>query len=123
MNGIISSLSTLKQLVAPTSSGEERSFDAMGLSSVDDPVQVQNNWKEALFLNHLARKVTSMDKIVMLIDSSTFGTEWVSLDSSSDMERWADPNNEHSAENSVPVILSDEIEAIDNVDLMGEGQG
>jgi len=106
-----------------------RQFDSIviELSGVADPVAVKDNWQGAVLMNHPATKLAKMDKVVTLIDSSTFGTDWMSWDASGDREGWLDPEEECAASKMVPELLSEQIEAADvliinKIDLAGEKQ-
>ena len=68
-----------------------------------------------------------MDKVVTLVDSSTFGTDWMTWDSSADREGWVEPGTDCADEKMVPELLSEQIEAADvlilnKIDLAGEEQ-
>jgi len=104
-------LTSVEQLMA----GGKRELDAIvvELSGVADPVQVKNNWKEAVYYNHPATKIAKMDKVVTLVDSSTFGTDWMTWDT--------------FGEKMVPELLAEQVEAADilvinKIDLAGKEQ-
>lgn len=93
----------------------DRELDAIvvELSGVADPVQVKENWREAVYFDHPATKLAKMDKVVTLVDSSTFGTDWMTWDS--------------FGEKMVPELLAEQVEAADvlvinKIDLAGEEQ-
>ena len=118
-------LTSVEQL---TDSGK-RDLDAIvvELSGVADPVQIRSNWEEASASNHPATKFAKMDKIVTLIDSSTFGTDWMTWDTSGDREGWIDPADPCGAERKVPELLAEQVEAADvlvinKIDLADEEQ-
>ena len=105
-----------------------RKLDAIvvELSGVADPVAVKSNWEQAEFLNHPATKLARMDKIVTLVDASTFGTDWMTWDTSGDRDGWVDPED-CEAGKKVPELLAEQVEAADvlvinKVDLAGEEQ-
>eukprot|EP00554_Chaetoceros_debilis_P007931 CAMPEP_0194080098 /NCGR_PEP_ID=MMETSP0149-20130528/6175_1 /TAXON_ID=122233 /ORGANISM="Chaetoceros debilis, Strain MM31A-1" /LENGTH=537 /DNA_ID=CAMNT_0038761737 /DNA_START=231 /DNA_END=1844 /DNA_ORIENTATION=+ len=109
--------------------GGKREFDAIvvELSGVADPVQVKSNWVDAEFLGHPATKLAFMNKIVTLVDSSTFGTDWMTWDVSADREGWTDPNEACGGDKKVPELLAEQVEAADiliinKVDIAGEEQ-
>jgi G3E family GTPase len=96
------------------------------LSGVADPVAVKSNWEQAVFVDHPATKIAKMDKIVTLVDSSTFGTDWMTWDTSGDRDGWVDPND-CEADKKVPELLAEQVEAADvlvinKIDLAGEEQ-
>jgi G3E family GTPase len=97
------------------------------LSGVADPVVVRNNWDQAASDGHPATKIASLEKVVTLLDSSTFGTDWMSWDTSGDREGWEDPDDNCSSERKVPELLAEQVEAADvlivnKVDLAGDEQ-
>ena len=106
-----------------------RDLDAIvvELSGVADPVVVRQNWDQAAFDGHPATKMASIEKVVTLVDSSTFGTDWMSWDTGGDREGWTDPNDPCSSERKVPELLAEQVEAADilvinKVDLAGKEQ-
>jgi G3E family GTPase len=106
-----------------------RNLDAIvvELSGVADPVVVRQNWDQAAFDGHPATKIASMEKIVTLVDSSTFGTDWMSWDTSGDRDGWTDPNDPCSSERKIPELLAEQVEAADvlvlnKVDIAGKEQ-
>ena len=106
----------------------KREFDAIvvELSGVADPMAVKNNWADAEFVKHPVTKLAKMEKVVTLVDSSTFGTDWMSWDTSGDRQGWVDPGD-CEAGRHVPELLSEQIEAADvlivnKIDLSGEEQ-
>jgi len=106
-----------------------RNLDAIvvELSGIADPVVVRQNWDQAAFDGHPATKIASMEKIVTLVDSSTFGTDWMSWDTSGDRDGWTDPNDPCSNDRKIPELLAEQVEAADilvlnKVDLAGKEQ-
>ena len=57
----------------------KNNFDAIviELSGVGDPIAVQQLWKQSKAKGHPVTKIADMKRIVTLIDSSTFGTDWM----------------------------------------------
>ncbi len=113
-----------------TNSGD-RDLDAIvvELSGVADPINIKKNWEEALMIDHPATRSVKMDKIVTLVDSSTFGTDWMTWDVSADREGWVDPADSCGAasQRKVPELLAEQVEAADvlvinKIDLAGEEQ-
>jgi len=124
-------LTSVETLLFPKMNGKtiRRELDAIvvELSGVADPVVVRQNWDQAAFDGHPATRVASMEKIVTLVDSSTFGTDWMSWDASGDREGWTDPDDPCGSEKKVPELLAEQVEAADvliinKVDLAGEEQ-
>ncbi len=107
----------------------KRDLDAIvvELSGVADPNQIRANWLQAITLNAPATKLVRMDKIVTLVDSSTFGTDWMTWEKSGDREGWVDPLDECGGQRKVPELLAEQVEAADilvinKIDLAGEEQ-
>ncbi len=107
--------------------GGKRDLDAIvvELSGVADPVQIKKNWERAEAIKHPAAKHAKMDKVVTLVDSSTFGTDWMTWDAVDDREGWTD--GETCAVKQVPELLAEQVEAADvlvinKIDLAGETQ-
>jgi G3E family GTPase len=105
-----------------------RKLDAIvvELSGVADPVNVKNNWMQAAYLDHPATKLAKMEKVVTLVDSSTFGTDWMTWDTAGDRDGWVDPAD-CEANKNVPELLAEQVEAADvliinKIDLAGEEQ-
>ena len=107
-----------------------RKLDAIvvELSGVADPVAVKNNWEQAVFGNHPATKLgVKLDKVVTLVDSSTFGTDWMTWDKGGDREAWGINPEDCEANKMVPELLAEQVEAADiliinKIDLAGEEQ-
>lgn len=109
--------------------GGKRELDhiVIELSGVADPEAVVQNWKGAELMDHPATKLAKMDKVVTLVDSSTFGTDWMTWDSSGDREGWVEADDDCAVAKKVPELLSEQIEAADvlvlnKIDLAGEEQ-
>lgn len=124
-------LTSVEKLLFPIVNDKtnSRNLDAIvvELSGVADPVVVRQNWDQAAFDGHPTTKIASMKKVVTLIDSSTFGTDWMSWDTSGDRDGWIDPNEPCAAGRKVPELLAEQVEAADvlvinKVDLAGEEQ-
>ena len=80
-------LTTIEDLVDSRSGSSSSSnadnnaeaFDAIvvELSGVADPIAIKQNWKNAQLLGQSVTTKADMKRIVTLIDSSTFGTDWM----------------------------------------------
>jgi G3E family GTPase len=126
-------LISIEQLVSSKNKqGGERRRDldaiVVELSGVADPVAVRKNWEKALLTNHEATKYAEFKNVVTLVDSSTFGTDWMSFDSTKERDGWVDPNDDDCpSEKKVPELLAEQVEAADilvinKVDLVGKEQ-
>lgn len=109
--------------------GGRRKFDhiVVELSGVADPVAVKNNWEQAEYLDHPATALARMDKVVTLVDSSTFGTDWMTWDTSGDRDGWVDENDDCAKAKKVPELLAEQIESasvlvLNKIDIAGEEQ-
>ena len=67
-----------------------RDLDAIvvELSGVADPAAVQTNWKQALVAKHPATEVADLGRVVTVVDSHTFGSDWMTWDTAAKRE-WA----------------------------------
>ena len=116
-------LTSVEQLVTG------RNFDAVvvELSGVADPVSVKENWLQASLTQHPATKLADMSKIVTVIDSSTFGTDWMTWNVAGEREGWAEDTDDCAKQRKVPELLAEQVEAADvllinKIDLAGETQ-
>ncbi|KAK1749071.1 CobW C-terminal domain-containing protein [Skeletonema marinoi] len=98
--------------------GRETELDAIvvELSGVADPVA-----------GHPATKLADLKRTVTLVDSSTFGTDWMTFDVAGERESWTEPGDDCSAVRKVPELLAEQVEAanlllINKIDLAGEKQ-
>jgi len=104
-------------------------FDAVvvELSGVADPVSVKQNWMDATVLQHPVTKLANIERIVTVIDASSFGTDYMSWNVAGDREGWTADQDECSAERKVSELLAEQIEAADAIlvnkaDLAGHEQ-
>jgi len=108
--------------------GRELDAIVVELSGVADPVAVRSNWEQAEFSNHPATMLgVKMDKVVTLVDSSTFGTDWMTWDTSGDRKEWGLNPDDCEANKNIPELLAEQVEAADvlvinKIDLAGEEQ-
>jgi len=127
-------LTTIEDLVDSRSSSSEdttsNAFDAIvvELSGVADPIAIKQNWKNAQMTDQSVTKKADMKRIVTLIDSSTFGTDWMTWDDVGE-RGWVDPILEDgcTSQRKVPELLAEQIEAADvlllnKIDLAGPKQ-
>jgi len=109
--------------------GGKRELDAIvvELSGVADPVAVRDNWEQAKLQGHPATQLADLKRTVTLVDSSTFGTDWMTFDVAGERESWTEPGDDCSAVRKVPELLAEQVEAanlllINKIDLAGEKQ-
>lgn len=109
--------------------GGKRELDAIvvELSGVADPVAVRDNWEQAKIAGHPATKLADLKRTVTLIDSCTFGTDWMTWDTAGDRDRWTEEGDDCAAVRKVPELLAEQVEAADlllvnKIDLAGEKQ-
>ena len=59
--------------------GNKLRFDALviEMSGVADPVSIQNNWKKAKAEGNPIVDKAEISQVVTLVDSTTFGTDWM----------------------------------------------
>ncbi|KAL3943232.1 MAG: hypothetical protein SGARI_000016 [Bacillariaceae sp.] len=107
----------------------QRPFDALvvELSGVADPIAIKSNWNAAKTQGHPVTNKAEVKQIVTLVDSTTFGTDWMSFDHAGDRDSWVDPADECAATRKVPELLAEQVEAanvllINKVDLAGPKQ-
>lgn len=121
-------LTTVDRLLS-TRSKANKPLDAVvvELSGVADPIAIQQNWKAAKMEGHPATQKADMKRVVTLIDSSTFGTDWMTWDVAGDRGGWTDPGDDCSSMRKVPELLAEQVEAADvlllnKIDLAGPEQ-
>ena len=107
----------------------KRQLDAIvvELSGVADPVAIQQNWKLALQNKHPCTEKADVTQVVTLVDSSTFGTDFMTWDVAGQRDGWVDPADDCAAQRKVPELLAEQIEAanvilVNKVDLAGPEQ-
>ena len=62
-------------------------------------------------MGHPATKTANMARVVTLVDSCTFGTDWMTWDTSRDRDGWED--SECGGQRNVPELLAEQVEAAD----------
>lgn len=77
--------------------------------------------------NHPATKLASMNRVVTVVDSSTFGTDWMTWDSAGDRDKWTEEGDDCAGQRKVPELLAEQVEAADllivnKIDLAGPEQ-
>jgi len=95
--------------------GGTRELDSIvvELSGISDPIAVKDNWVSAAGLDHPVTKYAHIENIVTLVDSITFGTDWMSWDTPLDRDGWVDSEEEAMAERNIPELLAEQVEAAD----------
>jgi len=114
---------------ANSNNDDDNAFDAVvvELSGVADPIAIQQNWKAANAAGHPVTKKAEMKRVVTLIDSSTFGTDWMTWDVAGERDGWVDPDDQCAQARKVPELLAEQVEAADvlllnKIDLAGPEQ-
>jgi G3E family GTPase len=114
---------------ASVSENAIRPFDAVvvELSGVADPMSVKQNWNFAKMQGHPVTEAADISHVVTLVDASTFGTDWMTWDTTGQRDGWVDPLDECAGNRKVPELLAEQIEAADvilinKVDLAGPEQ-
>jgi len=104
-------LDSVTQLTA----NRDRPLDAIvvELSGVADPNVVRENWGLAMDQMHPATMVAEMGSVVTLVDSCTFGSDWMTYDSFGDRDGWVEEGDDCAAERKVPELLAEQVEAAD----------
>jgi G3E family GTPase len=115
---LVTSVETLLQSKAASSlESSPPLFDAIvvELSGVADPVAVQNNWQLSTTNRRsspLLSQQCEISRVVTLIDSSTFGTDYLTWDEASERPGWLDPqSDECTASRKVSELLAEQVEA------------
>mmetsp|Transcript_17965 Transcript_17965/g.28192 ORF Transcript_17965/g.28192 Transcript_17965/m.28192 type:complete len:634 (+) Transcript_17965:3-1904(+) len=107
---------------------EGRELDAIvvELSGVADPDSVRQNWEAAVAAKHPATNIADLQRVVTVVDSHTFGSDWHSWDTAKSRQ-WAEEGKKCAEARQVPELLAEQVEAADiiilnKVDLSGGGQ-
>ncbi|KAL7468376.1 hypothetical protein ACHAXS_008601 [Conticribra weissflogii] len=97
---------------------EGRDLDAIvvELSGVADPMAVRQNWEQAVRTNHPATEKAELGRIVTVVDSHTFGSDWMTWDTAG-KRKWADDDDKCAAARQVPELLAEQVEAANVVIL------
>jgi G3E family GTPase len=80
------------------------------VSGVADPMAIKNNWKMAPIE---IRQLADISQVVTLVDSQTFGTDYMAWDVAKDRPGWTDPGNVHAGNLKVSELLAEQVEAAD----------
>jgi len=96
--------------VAGLLAGRDLDHVVIELSGVANPLSVVSNWEEAEAAGHPACDRTALRQVVTVVDSSTFGTDWMTWDSAGDRAGWTEEGDECSAARRIPELLAEQIE-------------
>ena len=96
---------------------EGRRLDAIvvELSGVADPEVVRQNWEAAVDAKHPSTAIADLQRVVTVVDSHTFGTDWMSWDTAK-KRQWAE-GDECAGSRQVPELLAEQVEAADVIIL------
>lgn len=100
-----------KQMKNKSQGNNNNNFDAIviELSGVADPMSIKSNWKTATAQGHPVTKHTTVDRVVTLVDASTFGTDWMTSDLAQNRDTWG--IDACGAERKVTELLAEQVEA------------
>mmetsp|Transcript_20897 Transcript_20897/g.60835 ORF Transcript_20897/g.60835 Transcript_20897/m.60835 type:complete len:403 (-) Transcript_20897:133-1341(-) len=78
-------------------------------------------------MQHPATRLADVNRVVTVIDSCTFGTNWMTWDRAGERDNWTEEGDDCSAERNVPELLAEQVEAADlllinKIDLAGPDQ-
>ncbi|CAJ1942766.1 unnamed protein product [Cylindrotheca closterium] len=110
--------------------GNAHKFDALvvEMSGVADPISIQTNWKNAKVEGNPVVEKAEIAQVVTLVDSTTFGTDWMTWDTAGDREKWSSQSSSDCGQTKkVPELLAEQIEAanvivLNKKDLAGPEQ-
>ncbi len=96
------------------------------LSGVSDPMEIKNNWNAAKMSGHAVTELAELARIVTVVDSCTFGTDWMSWDVAGERKNWVE-DGDCAGQRKIPELLAEQVEAanlilINKVDLAGAEQ-
>lgn len=83
------------------------------LSGVADPEAIKANWEFAKNQGHPVTKLAHVSKVVTLIDASTFGTDWMTMDLAGQRKGWVEEDDECAAQRTVAELLAEQVESAD----------
>ena len=63
--------------------------------------------------NHPATKLAEVNRVVTVVDSSTFGTDWMTWDSAGDRDNWTEEGDDCAGQRKVPELLAEQVEVKD----------
>jgi G3E family GTPase len=97
------------------------------LSGVSDPIAIKSNWNAAKMSGHPATQLADVARIVTVVDSCTFGTDWMTWDLAGERRNWVEEGDDCAGQRKVPELLAEQVEAanlilINKVDLAGPEQ-
>ena len=97
---------------------EGRELDAIvvELSGVADPEAVRQNWEAAVAAKHPATLIADLRRVVTVVDSHTFGSDWMSWDTAK-KRQWAEEGDTCAESRQVPELLAEQVEAADVIIL------
>ncbi|KAL7535477.1 hypothetical protein ACHAXR_006511 [Thalassiosira sp. AJA248-18] len=96
--------------------GRELDSIVIELSGVADPAAVQTNWKQAVQAKHPATELADLGRVVTVVDSHTFGSDWMTWDTAGKRE-WTAEGDDCAGSRQVPELLAEQVEAADVIIL------
>ena len=103
---------------------EGRNLDAIvvELSGVADPSAIQKNW---LLAPDFVKDKAIMSRVVIVVDASTFGTDFLTLEEARQRKGWVTSPLETSGQRKISELLAQQVEAADvillnKIDLANE---
>ena len=102
--------------VSDLMAGRELDAIVVELSGVADPESVRQNWEAAVLAKHASTSIADLQRVVTVVDSHTFGSDWMSWDTAK-KRSWAEPGDKCAEARQVPELLAEQVEGADVVIL------
>eukprot|EP00538_Stauroneis_constricta_P011211 CAMPEP_0119561294 /NCGR_PEP_ID=MMETSP1352-20130426/17194_1 /TAXON_ID=265584 /ORGANISM="Stauroneis constricta, Strain CCMP1120" /LENGTH=627 /DNA_ID=CAMNT_0007609467 /DNA_START=87 /DNA_END=1970 /DNA_ORIENTATION=- len=120
-------LTSVEKVLSARSTDDPLDAVVVELSGVADPVAIQQNWKDATMAGKPVTTKAKVAQTVTIIDSCTFGTDWMSWDIAGERFGWVEEGDECSGKRKVPELLAEQVEAanvvlMNKIDIAGEDQ-
>ncbi len=102
--------------VSDLMTGRELDAIVVELSGVADPESVRQNWEAAVLAKHPSTSIADLQRVVTVVDSHTFGSDWMSWDTAK-KRLWSEPGDKCAEARQVPELLAEQVEGADVVIL------